>query len=48
MALGDVPLGQNDVIALNAADCDFSLVEVETTLFAALFRDRDREHRRSA
>jgi hypothetical protein len=48
VALGHVALGQDDVIALDAADRDLRLVEIQTALLAAFFRHRDREHRRSA
>jgi hypothetical protein len=42
--LGDVALGQDDVVALDAADRDLRLVEIEPALLAALLRDSDREH----
>src|SRR5690606_14074393 len=44
VALGDVALRQDDVVALHAADGDLRLVEVEPALLAAFFGDCDREH----
>ena len=37
-------LGQDDVVALDAADRDLGLVEDEAALLTAFFRQDDREH----
>jgi hypothetical protein len=44
VALRDVALGQDDVVALDAADRDLVLVEIERALRSALLGDDDLEH----
>jgi hypothetical protein len=43
VTLRNVALGQDDVVALDSADADFSLVEVVGRLLAVLLTDRDCE-----
>jgi len=47
MALGDIALGQDDVIALDSPDGDLGLVELHTLLRATFFCDDHSEHRAS-
>jgi hypothetical protein len=44
VTLRDVPLGQDDVVALDAADRDLVLVEIERALGSTLLGDDDFEH----
>ena len=44
MPLRHVALGQDDVVALHAADRDLGLVEHQAALLTAFFRQDDREH----
>jgi len=44
VALGDVTLGQDDVVALDASYIHLGLVELEATLLSTFFRDDNRKH----
>ena len=48
VALGDVALGQHQVVALDAPDVDLGALERLAPLGAALLADDDREHRHSS
>ena len=41
MSLGDIPLGEDDIVALYAPDGNFGLIELQALLFSALLCDNN-------